>query len=473
MAFNFNIFSAGGGSSGTNGFAKYPNAGSLPAGANDGDIAITLNNYNLYAFESGSNTWVIIGGPGIAITDGNTDSIGMSFMTNTLTAFLRFPPGITGLPANYSGVTLQSYSGSSPGLVALVAGFRVGEVTSSVLQFVGNSFPVLGTSFGIQVNQATGSTPGYLSAADWTAFNGKVGISSIIQTFFPLMGGTNLPSSGGITLSIPVGTGSTGGYISSTDWTTFNNKLGTGATIAQLGNIAANSILGNNSGSPAAITALTIAQLKAMEGTSLVNSGDVTLGAFLAATSTVGATISAAQVLSFTEAQTTNPGLVSANAQTWNGAKTFASDIIANTFIRFMGASQVSIGSTSTAGQTLLWAGGVGGTYSNLLNDGRGFMSWSYAVPGFYRTVTNAGATLLIQDRFIEITTGVTNQTLNCSWSNGNTGVYFSVQKIDSGVGNVTIQDPNLINGVTNFIFQNQWECHQFVSNGIGLRVIS
>ncbi len=471
MSFPFHIFSAGGGSQSLNGFSKYPNAAALPGSTADGDIAITLDTNNLYSYDTGVAGWVIIGGPGVAITITDTNSVDLTLTLNVLSADARYA-GATAV-ANYSGVTLQTLAGSSPGIFALVPGYRIGEQTSSVLQFSGNSFPVLGTSFGIQVNQASGSTPGYLSAADFTTFSNKVGISAIIQTAFPIFGGTNLPASGGITLSIPAANGSTGGYLSSTDWTTFNNKLTSGATLSQLGNIAATSILGNVAGSPAGITTLSYTAVKVALGLSGTNLGDVSLGAFLAATSTVGATISAAQVLSFTEAQTTNPGMVSANAQTFNGAKTFASDIIANTFLRLVGGSQISIGSTATAGYTLMFTGGQGATFSQLSNNGLGLLSWTLADPGFYRTVTSAGATLNIQDQYIEVTTGSAERVLNVGWGIGNTNIFFNVQKIDSGLGAVTIQSDRLINGVTNFTFSTQWESHKIVDNGIGLRVIT
>lgn len=471
MGFNFQIFEfgGGGGSGSGSGIAKYPSAATLPVTAADGDVAIVLDTNNLYSYDTGVPGWVIIGGPGVAITVSDTNSVDLTLTLNVLTADARYA-GATPV-ANFSGVTLQTLGGATPGIFALVPGFRVGEVTSGVLQFSGNSFPVLGTSFGIQVNQASGSTPGYLSAADFTIFSAKVGISAILQTVFPILGGTNLPSSGGITLSIPVANGTTGGYLSATDWTTFNNKLGTGSTIGQLGNIAANSFLGNNTGAPGPILALTVAQTKAALGISLNNFGDVSLGTFLALTSAVGATITAAQVLAFTEAQTTNPGMVSANAQTWNGSKTFAADAQFNTFIKLAGGSLISIGSTANAGHTLMFSGGQGGTYSRLANNGLGVLSWSLADPGFYRSVS-AGATLNIQDQYIEVTAAA-DITLNVGWGTGNTNIFFNVQKIDSGIGSVTIQSDRLINGVTNFTFSTQWESHKIVDNGIGLRVIT
>jgi hypothetical protein len=68
---------------------------------------------------------------------------------------------------------------------------------------------------------ATTSVNGYLSSTDWTTFNNK-GSGTVTS-----VGGTlPIASSGGATptISITQSSGATNGYLSSTDWTTFNNK---------------------------------------------------------------------------------------------------------------------------------------------------------------------------------------------------------------------------------------------------------
>ena len=91
-----------------------------------------------------------------------------------------------------------------------------GGVTS-----VGGTSPIAssgGTTPNISISQANGSTNGFLSSTDWTTFNGKV----------TSVGGTSpIASSGGTTpsISIPQANGSTNGYLSSTDWTTFSNNI--------------------------------------------------------------------------------------------------------------------------------------------------------------------------------------------------------------------------------------------------------
>jgi hypothetical protein len=74
-----------------------------------------------------------------------------------------------------------------------------------------------GTTPDISITQASGSTDGFLSSTDWTTFNGKVSSVS---------GSSPIVSSGGTNpiISITQASGSTNGFLSSTDWTTFNNK---------------------------------------------------------------------------------------------------------------------------------------------------------------------------------------------------------------------------------------------------------
>jgi hypothetical protein len=78
---------------------------------------------------------------------------------------------------------------------------------------------------------ASATNRGALSSADWTTFNNKtsnlgtvtsVGLSS--ATSGVTIGSTPITTSGTITLAIATASGSQNGLLSSTDWTTFNNK---------------------------------------------------------------------------------------------------------------------------------------------------------------------------------------------------------------------------------------------------------
>jgi hypothetical protein len=81
----------------------------------------------------------------------------------------------------------------------------------STLTFTG---PLVNTSGTVAITQSSGSTNGFLSNTDWTTFNNK---QSTLTFSGPLVN-----TSG--TISITQSSGSTNGYLSNTDWTTFNNK---------------------------------------------------------------------------------------------------------------------------------------------------------------------------------------------------------------------------------------------------------
>jgi hypothetical protein len=107
------------------------------------------------------------------------------------------------------------------------------EAVSGVLTITGGTGAVIGTGTSIQVKQASGTQDGFLDSADWTTFNDKVSTSRSIGTTAPLQGGGNL--SADRLLSITQSNSTTDGYLSSTDWNTFNDKttcVGTVTSVA-------------------------------------------------------------------------------------------------------------------------------------------------------------------------------------------------------------------------------------------------
>lgn len=84
-----------------------------------------------------------------------------------------------------------------------------------------------GTTPTISITQSTTLTDGYLSSTDWNTFNDKV--TSVSAT-------SPIASSGGTTPTISIGqaTTSTDGYLSSTDWNTFNNKTSNTGTVTSV-----------------------------------------------------------------------------------------------------------------------------------------------------------------------------------------------------------------------------------------------
>lgn len=140
-------------------------------------------------------------------------TVGQNFFTLTNPGAITFPR----INADNSVSTLSA----SAFRTAIGAGTGDGTVTS-----VSGTAPIAssgGTTPAISISQAGASTDGYLSSTDWNTFNNK----QPAGTYVTSVGATSpVASSGGTTptISMPQASGSVSGYLSSTDWTTFNNK---------------------------------------------------------------------------------------------------------------------------------------------------------------------------------------------------------------------------------------------------------
>jgi len=93
-----------------------------------------------------------------------------------------------------------------------------------------------GTSPNLTILTASASQAGALSSADWSTFNGK---ESALSFSSPLSRSTN-------TISLPAATSSANGYLTSTDWSTFNGKVGGSGTANYVPAFTAGGTLGNS-----------------------------------------------------------------------------------------------------------------------------------------------------------------------------------------------------------------------------------
>jgi hypothetical protein len=129
--------------------------------------------------------------------------------------------------ATLVGATLNipQYTDQFVGTVTSVAALTLGTSGTDLSSTVADSTttPVI----TLNVPTASASNRGALSSTDWSTFNAKVG--SVTAT-------SPLSSSGGSTPNITIQTasGSQSGALSSTDWTTFNNKQAAGNYITSL-----------------------------------------------------------------------------------------------------------------------------------------------------------------------------------------------------------------------------------------------
>ncbi len=169
--------------------APVSTAAALPASGNSlGDARVTQDTSIIYVW-SGS-AWVAAGGG----SGGGVTSV------NTLTGALTL------VDAGTDGITITS----------------------------------VGTTLTISQHVADGSHNGYLSSTDWTTFNGKqaaltignftdVGTDGIVVT-----GGTGAVIGSGTSIAQHVSDASHNGYLTSTDWSTFNSKQPAGNYITAL-----------------------------------------------------------------------------------------------------------------------------------------------------------------------------------------------------------------------------------------------
>lgn len=164
--------------------------------------------------------------------------------------------GYSDLPTIANNTVLGNKSGGAAVPSAQTLG-TVTEATSAVLTLTGWSNSVVGTPT-IQVLQSSGAQSGYLSSTDWNTFNNKQSALSFgnltgnVAANISVTGGTGAVIGSGASIAQLVANGSQNGYLSSTDWTTFNNK-GSGSVTSVALSVPATSIFGVT-GSPVTTT---------------------------------------------------------------------------------------------------------------------------------------------------------------------------------------------------------------------------
>jgi len=125
------------------------------------------------------------------------------------------------------GTAAELDAGVANGVATLDASGKVpsSQLTGVVTSVTGTA-PVVssgGATPAISMAAATAVVDGYLTATDWSTFNSKQAAGAYLTTVTsdaPLTGSGTSASH----LSIPAATASVNGYLTSADWTTFNNK---------------------------------------------------------------------------------------------------------------------------------------------------------------------------------------------------------------------------------------------------------
>lgn len=224
----------------------YSTFSAFPASAADGALAVAADTDVLYVFNVGMNAWLPLAAPGSALSIGMIDSTTASS---------------NGAAINVNQLIMQSASGTVPGLVNLTTQTFLGQKTFTTgltgtltghasldvaISTLGNLTDA-GTD-GIVVTGGTGAVVGsvslaqhvadtthngYLSSTDWNTFNSKQSTLTIGNFTdagtdgITVTGGTGAVIGSGTSIAQHVADTTHNGYLSSTDWNTFNNKQST------------------------------------------------------------------------------------------------------------------------------------------------------------------------------------------------------------------------------------------------------
>lgn len=132
-----------------------------------------------------------------------------------------------------SGKTPLSITGSS-GVPQSGGGGGGGGAVSTTAPLSGGGTPPI----TISIPKATGAVDGYLSATDWTTFNGKQSalsfgnLTETTSSVLTIVGGTGSVIGSGTTIQVKKATAAVDGYLAAADFTTFAAKVSTALTIS-------------------------------------------------------------------------------------------------------------------------------------------------------------------------------------------------------------------------------------------------
>ena len=228
------------GSGGSGSFQVLLKTGS-ELGGTDSNVNITSpTGGNLLSYDQTAGYWKNINltdGTGISVTEATNGAITVTNTAPDQTVSISAGTGIS-TSGTYPSFTVTntapdqtvvmnsgtgiSVSGTYPNFtVTNTAPSSGGTVTS-----VSGTAPIAssgGNTPTISISQATTSTDGYLSSTDWNTFNNKQPAGTYVTS---VSATSPVTSTGGTTptIAIPQASGSASGYLSSTDWTTFNSK---------------------------------------------------------------------------------------------------------------------------------------------------------------------------------------------------------------------------------------------------------
>jgi hypothetical protein len=232
---------------------------SMPAASTSTDGYLTSTDWNTFNNKAPATSGTsILYGNGSGGFSNVTIGTGVSFAGGTLSA-----TGSGGSVTTVSVVSANGFAGTvanpttTPAitLTTSISGMLYGNGTALAAATI--SAPLAYSAGTLSITQSGSSTNGYLSSTDWNTFNNKQPAGTYVTS---VTGTAPVVSSGGTTpaISMAAATTSVNGYLTSTDWNTFNNKQAVSAPVTYTANfsVAATDlwIINNKSGSSCTAT---------------------------------------------------------------------------------------------------------------------------------------------------------------------------------------------------------------------------
>ena len=207
---------------------------------------VAVAGQNTIVADSNNDTLTMSSGTGITITTNDT--------TDTLTVTNSAPDQVVSITGAGTSVVTGAYPNFTVtsadqflGTVTSVSALTIGTTGTDLSSTVANSTttPVI----TLQVPTASATNRGALSSVDWITFNSKEpaltkgNLTEATSSVLTITGGTGAVIGSGTTIQVSQSGASTSGFLSSTDWNTFNGKQNA-ITLTTTGSSGAATLIG-------------------------------------------------------------------------------------------------------------------------------------------------------------------------------------------------------------------------------------
>lgn len=166
------------------GIATYANFAAFPASAADGTLALALDTDILYAYNVGLASWVVVGGPGAALSIGTIDSQTKSANGAVIAANALVMQNADATHPGLVSIGVQSIAGAKTftGVISAsnLSGTNSGDVTLAAVGAVPNANGASLSGQVLNLQPADGTNPGVLTTGAQTIAGAKTFSSTIV-----------------------------------------------------------------------------------------------------------------------------------------------------------------------------------------------------------------------------------------------------------------------------------------------------